>query len=334
MNVTMNNPESRMLLIKLGAKVATCKSPLTGRDVGLALYGFKSCLSSNDVPEIRAVLGALARRIKNDVKQPLNAKSMTQAMLGLQGMSSVQPEVRQVIDALAPLIGPLDTQACGNILYSMSRMSSNEKEVRKFIAALAPRIHACRGGGQDKKSFSAQELSNMLYGLMSMDSCHKEVIDLLQAVSSKIKESPQVVFTAQGIGNSLSGLQSMSFSDSPVVEEVFGLLADKVEQMEEVMEPIDLANAVYGLQGSSAESAEVRAVLVALLPKFQQSEGIFSARDIGYCLTGMSSMPRGTYTEVDDILAELSIKVSRSPFKGLPEITFLQFGRGVKVKGF
>jgi len=41
-----------------------------------------------------------------------------------------------------------------------------------------------------------------------------------------------------------------------------------------------------GLQGMTNECEEVRAVIAALLVKMRESEEVFTARDIGYALTG------------------------------------------------
>jgi hypothetical protein len=58
----------------------------------------------------------------------------------------------------------------------------------------------------------------------------------------------------------------------------------------------------------------------------------YSVKDIGYCLSGISGMPRFLHTEVDGLLEELNVKVAKSKLKGNSELTFLQDGKRIKVR--
>ena len=67
----------------------------------------------------------------------------------------------------------------------------------------------------------------------------------------------------------------------------------------------------------------------------QSEEEIFSARDFGYCLAGLSGLriENGeNIPEVQSIMQELSLLVSRSEFQGQPDLLFLQFGKSIRVK--
>lgn len=124
----------------------------------------------------------------------------------------------------------------------------------------------------------------------------------------------------------------MSLVDGPQVAVALGYLADQVESCAEVMSPLDLSNALYGLQGISSDSLDVRALLNALIMKMKQSDGVYTGRDIGYSLIGLSGMQPVTHDEVHEIFEELCVKVSRSEFKGQPSLLFMQFGKGVRVR--
>lgn len=82
----------------------------------------------------------------------------------------------------------------------------------------------------------------------------------------------------------------------------------------------------------SADYEEVRAVLAALFPKLTECTDIFSERDLGYCLAGLSNMQQYLYSEVDQIVEDLQLKVAQSGLGGLQSVTFLKFGRGIRVK--
>jgi hypothetical protein len=109
------------------------------------------------------------------------------------------------------------------------------------------------------------------------------------------------------------------------------ILADKLEACTDVMPPQDMSNALFGLQGISY-SDEIKIMLNVLISKMKESDGIYSGRDIGYSLAGLSSMQPIVHDEVHEIFEELCIKVAKSEFKGQPNLLFLQFGKGVRVK--
>ena len=83
----------------------------------------------------------------------------------------------------------------------------------------------------------------------------------------------------------------------------------------------------------TSDSLEVRRVLRAILVKMTEpSLGIFTAKDIGFTLTGVSGLRPLFIPEVIDLIAELNVKVSESEFKGQPNLLFLQFGKYIRVK--
>lgn len=120
--------------------------------------------------------------------------------------------------------------------------------------------------------------------------------------------------------------------DGPQVAVALGYLTDRLEACSEVMTPLDISNALYGLQGMTSDSMEVRVLLTVLIAKMRQSEGVYTGRDIGYSLVGLSGMQPAMHDEVHEIFEELCVKVSRSEFKGQPNLLFMQFGKGVRVK--
>jgi hypothetical protein len=81
-----------------------------------------------------------------------------------------------------------------------------------------------------------------------------------------------------------------------------------------------------------ADAEEVKHALSAIAAKMRESSGIYSARDIGYSLTGLSSNQPIVIDEAREVFEELCIKVSQSEFKGQPDLLFLQFGKGIRVK--
>lgn len=307
----------------------------TVRDLSQALFGMRGMSSNNDVPEIRYLMRVLVRHAKalSATGHSFSAQSLSMILLGVQKCSNNDPqhgqEVRDLLAALSSKhMGSVDNRCVGNCLYAMSRMTSEDGQVRSFLGSLVAQMRAARN-----LDYSSQELANAFYGLQNMNSEHPEVVDVLRELAlglTKLKES----FTSQGMGNALTGFQTMSTVDSTVVVETLGLFADKIDSMTEPMAPLDIANAVFGLQACTAESEEVRAVLSALTVKMKEAPGTFSARDISYCLTGLSSMQQHiqlNIPEVGEMVSELNLKVSSSRLQGIPNLEFKQYGKGSKV---
>lgn len=68
----------------------------------------------------------------------------------------------------------------------------------------------------------------------------------------------------------------------------------------------------------------------------RETEEIFTARDIGYCLVGLSNLrgsdATGPSLEVLSILSELTFKVSQTEYANQPNLLFLKFGKSIRVK--
>lgn len=77
---------------------------------------------------------------------------------------------------------------------------------------------------------------------------------------------------------------------------------------------------------------EARAVLAALAVKMRESSDVFTARDIGFSLTGLNSMQQYLHQEVDEVIEELHYKVAATEYGGQMNVLFLQFGKAIRVK--
>ena len=74
---------------------------------------------SSDVPQVRALLAALAARISNS-RCSLSGQGIADSLYGLYGMTTDCPELRALLSAVAGRIddtrGKLDSQEIGNAL--------------------------------------------------------------------------------------------------------------------------------------------------------------------------------------------------------------------------
>ena len=100
-------PEVRPLLERLALSIRFSKGPLYARDAGLALYGLRS--HTDQSMESAAIVGAIAERTILS-KDSFNAKSISMAMIGIQGLSSDSVAVTDLLAVLKDRVGPLDSQ--------------------------------------------------------------------------------------------------------------------------------------------------------------------------------------------------------------------------------
>ncbi len=82
----------------------------------------------------------------------------------------------------------------------------------------------------------------------------------------------------------------MRGEDDVVVMECIGLLCDLIEDSAGMMSPRQISYALYGLQGTQTLTEEVRATLRVLTDKMRQSQGKWSATDIGFSIAGLSGL--------------------------------------------
>jgi len=219
----------------------------------------------------------------------LNGQEIGNALYGLQGMSSNEKAVLNLLSALSVKISQskelLRAQEIGNALYGLQKMSSNENEVLGLISALTVKI------SQSKDILKAQEIGNALYGLQGMSSSKKEVLNLIAALSTKISQSQELLDT-QNIGNALYGLQSMN-SDQKEVLDLLSTLAVKISKSNELLDAQSIGNALYGLQGMSDDKKEVLDLLSVLYPKILESNSILSAQQLSNAIYGLQRMQCG-----------------------------------------
>jgi hypothetical protein len=79
-------------------------------------------------------------------------------------------------------------------------------------------------------------------------------------------------------------------SDSAEVRAILSALLPKVESCREAFNAQAVGNALYGMQQMSSDSAEVRAMLSALLPKVKSCREALKAQAVGNALYGMQGM--------------------------------------------
>ena len=307
------------------------------------LYGLRHKSREAEVfPEIRTLLRQACSLIEATPAMVLSARPvslrpspqwLSMCMQALEKTDPGIPEVQALLLALSDRLAlvQLDGHAVSSALRSLNGMSSSDATVRAFLSSLAQTIRASRVSAQSGAgaawSLAPDDLCNAFFGLQNMDVAHVEVVQVLCELVALGESIPaESRFSSQGLGFALTGFQTMT-SDEPAVLAALAQFSDRIDALgtETTMTPEDIANALLGLQGMNAEHEEVRAVLSALTSHMQRSTLRFTARDISFCLIGLTSiqeMMQVNIQEVSELLAELNLKVSTSSLKGQPLLEF------------
>jgi tryptophan synthase alpha subunit len=272
-------------------------------DIAAVLYGLQ-CLKNED-DGCLWVLHTVTTKLKViSSEQILTAINLSMIMIGLQGMSSDDEEVRSLVSALATLVdcrsGNLNGRAVGNALYGLQGMSNDNVEVRSLVSALARKVEKCKG------SLSAQEMGNALYGLRGMVSDDVEVRSLVSALATKVASCSESL-TGQEVGNALYGLQGMSSNDGEV-RSLVSALVKKVESCDGPLTGQNVGCAVYGLQGMSSDSAEVRSLVSALATKVESCSESLKAHRHQIALNSLDRMS-SDHVEVRSLISALKSKM-------------------------
>jgi hypothetical protein len=99
--------ELRPLLERLASSIRTSKGPLFAWDAGLALYGLKS--HKEESPATDQIISAITLRLSLSA-DVMSAKTLSMAMMGLQGLSSESGAVRDLLAVLTNRMGAFDSQ--------------------------------------------------------------------------------------------------------------------------------------------------------------------------------------------------------------------------------
>jgi uncharacterized protein YukE len=226
--------------------------------IGNGIYGLQSL--SSDVPQVRALLGVLAERIRES-KCRLGGQGIADALFGLSNMRTDCSELRALLSALADKIdsksGKLDAQEISNALYGLQAYNNDVGELGEIAVKLGDKLKRSRA------ILLSQHIGRSLLGFQSVTAESKEIRYLLRQLIQRIRASDRTRMTAQGISDALNGLQGMN-SAVPEVQELVGELAKKVASTAATFNSVQMGNALFGLQGLSSRSSFIQESAIGL----------------------------------------------------------------------
>jgi hypothetical protein len=181
--------------------------------------------------------------VQLDIK--LDSKGISNALYGLQSMSSNEPQIKALLAALANSIkkseSSLSGQGIGDSLFGLTGMSTDCPELRALLSALCERIDAKVG------KLDSQEIGNALYGLQGMSSDHNELQCLLRELTDKVTTCKGTL-RGQQTGNAFFGLQRMTNNTPEVANLLDGLakMLPFITNKNQTLEPQDCFNILFG----------------------------------------------------------------------------------------
>ena len=319
--MSSSNPYTLLIISHLTANLKKSNDVFSGKDIGTALYGLKS-MSSHKI-EVRTLLSVLTKKILECKAHPksltekmrkfgtfqkvdlphIRSTDISNALCGLQGMFSEHVEVRNILQALSPLLkNCVDTISMiefRNAMIGLQNMRSDSREVRTILLDLLPKIREIIEMNIYEE-IKSEDLGLCLFSLQNMSDDCIEVRDIISCLLLLIENSTDD-FSSSSISNSLYGLQQMSGRETL---DLFLVLVPKIQRCTSTFTAKDVSNSLYGFKDMSSTCLEVRTVLMVLVLKIKSCSENFTPHEASRALYGLQGMS-SEYIEVRTVLFAL-----------------------------
>ena len=127
-------------------------------------------------------------QVSNTVFQP---QAISNALYGLQGMSSDCAEVRALLSVLTSriesCIEPLTAQQMCDAIYGLKGMKSDSVEVHTLLSVLVRMVQRCT------EIPNSVQASNAMFGLQGLDSSHIDVISIRQYLQQQTYDNSKII---------------------------------------------------------------------------------------------------------------------------------------------
>jgi hypothetical protein len=322
--------------IESSLRGTSCKVQLSPQGLGSAMLGLQ--LMSSGVKEVKQILALVTDSIRHCPK-PLDPQAVANILIGLKTMSSADREVRLLLGALVnslslrggkgemmPIMRRASSREISMALWGMQGLSTEYQEVRDILAVLTDAVLYNTGRESGDKDVhpstvkyisvlqSGDELGLALAGMRRMSSEHKEVRELLGAITASFKYAANgsvVPFkNEQNIANCLYGMQRMN-PDSSEIKGFLNLLQKSINAYEGHLGGRAIASAIFGMQCMSYETDEVRSLLRAITRSINKSGEDYTGQHIAMLCYGLQNMS-SCCKEVDVLLRTIIPRIEAS----------------------
>lgn len=283
-------------------------TPLKPKQIGSAFVGVRKLECTSDAAA--SLLKYLCYNI-DTCDENLTFSHIAQIMFGLEGKSSNQPEIRDILTAVLNRLEFVDIasmapRAFGTVLIGCKSMSCEHKIVRRFVRRLSGML------AYSHLVLDPFSVRLALKGLSNMSSKSPEVRELVGAIAVLASRScaavPNCKFTLIDVSVAMSGLKNMS-SAHPEVCKMMGFLTSRLRDGAGLMDELGLAMLLQSLQNKSSDHAEVREYLNALSDLMEGNEYIYlSDLSMGQSLFSVQGL-KSEHAEVRRFVAVLAKKI-------------------------
>lgn len=264
MTMTSRNRQVRELLSSISKAFKMSPYPLSAQAVGNCFYGLQGM--SSEIPEVRNVLRALAKKVNEMPLAPSIGVSSDQSE---HSSTSSNTQINQTQSGQSSQSG--QSGHSDDSTPRITRQEHMDEESRFRSSAV-------------EYMLSGQNIGNALWGLRNTTSEHEEVREALAALAVKISQS-NAELNGQNIGNALYSLHSMD-GEASEVRAVLGALAHKIVVSTQPLSGLDIGMSLFGLRSMDAEIPEVRVILAALIVKIRASDCQLKLRDLSMAIIG------------------------------------------------
>ena len=219
----------RRILDHLSADLTASEVPLDAQNMANGLFGLQNMTSKHS--SVRKIMKALSSAILRSLpSQPLPPLDSDPEASGLRNGSKAEiPSISSSV---------FTGQAVGNSFYGLQGMSSEVPETRLLLRALCRQLREMPSLAQlrawrnqslaalDDYLLSGQHIGNAFWGFKNMDSRTAEVLEALDLLALKTRESVAVM-DGQNFANALYALHAMD-GEKPAVRAALTALAHKL----------------------------------------------------------------------------------------------------------
>ena len=216
--------------------------PLTGRDVGMMLYGLRGLCS--DFVEVKALLAALLPSILA-TNTGFDSHFISSSVHGLQEMNHQVTEVRVLLSFLASkmdtkIIGTMNSKEISNVMFGCRNMESCD-EVIMLLKAVEVQLNECTD------LFSPVRVALCFNGLQNLK-YSTEVKKILVVLCRKLEDCVEP-FDENHIHLISYGFKSLRDVDDAFLRIILDKLCDSVIASKITLGPVGCSGILSGLRG-------------------------------------------------------------------------------------
>jgi hypothetical protein len=274
-SMTSNVAEVRTLVRELARVVGDSRVTLNTQSLSMAVSGMRGM---EEVPEVKALLAALVRRIHASPHFRFDAIGIGTCLNGLQRMTGQSTELRELLRFLGERIQKsncrIDAITLSCAFHGLGSMDPTVAEVASLVDALTAKL----AYEVDRRNvLGADCIGSVIFNLRGFGDT-PAVRRLLIQLTRQLQLGANDFRAAGEVGFMLYGLQRMSIAN-PEVQGLVAVLPDKLRSVCRDLSVDDIGRALFGLRNCSL-GEEWRTIVWVWLDKLYSYLVVASSEEI------------------------------------------------------